>query len=59
MFSESQIGVEEVDYEELGLYLALTMEAKDMKKLGITEVCPEENRIEDDHPRLHLVAVRK
>jgi hypothetical protein len=41
MFSESEIGVEEVDYEELGLYLALTMEAKDMKKLGITEVCPE------------------
>jgi hypothetical protein len=36
MFSESEIGVEEVDYEELGLYLALTMEAKYMKKLGIT-----------------------
>jgi hypothetical protein len=41
MFSESEIGVEDVDYEELGQYLALTMEAKDMRKLGITEVCPE------------------
>ena len=30
-----------MDYEELGQYLALTMEAKDMRKLGITEVCPE------------------
>jgi hypothetical protein len=41
MFSESEIGVEDVDHEELGLYLALTMEAKDMWKLRITEVCPE------------------
>ncbi|CAB4043091.1 Hypothetical predicted protein [Paramuricea clavata] len=41
MFSESEIGVEDMDYEELGLNFALTMEAKDVKKLGITEVCPE------------------
>ena len=40
MFEESNINFEGVDYEELGLYLSLKREPRELAGRGLTQVCP-------------------
>ncbi|CAB3989958.1 Hypothetical predicted protein [Paramuricea clavata] len=37
---ESNVKIDGVDYEEVGLYLALNIKPEMLKKIGIAEVCP-------------------
>ena len=40
VFYESSVKVEDVDYDELGLYLVLTMKPEELEELNLTDVCP-------------------
>ena len=40
VFFESNVKIDGVDYEEVGLYLALNIKPEMLKKIGIAEVCP-------------------
>ena len=39
-FERKGIGIEGIDYEELGLYLALTLEPDELVRAGIGDQCP-------------------
>ena len=40
MFEESEVRIEGVDYEEVGLYLALNMDSREIEGKGLGRVCP-------------------
>ena len=40
IFFDSDVTLEGVDYEEVGLYLALTKKRSTLKRAGLEEVCP-------------------
>ena len=40
VFFESNVKIDGVDYEEVGLYLALNIKSELLKKIGIAEECP-------------------
>ena len=40
VFFESKVQVEGVDYEEVGLYLAINTESEVLQRSNITDVCP-------------------
>ena len=44
-FQKKQIKIEGIDYEELGLYIALNLDEEEIKKCKLDEVCPKRARI--------------
>ena len=43
-FDKMKITVDGIDFEELGLYIALCCEAEEIANVGLVEVCPTRNR---------------
>lgn len=40
VFYRSSVKIEEVDYQEVGLYLALNKNPEELRELGLAESCP-------------------
>ena len=57
MIKESEIKLEGVDYEEVGMYLAICKESKDLEALKIQELCPKRKHKQGRKPTLTGQAV--
>ena len=57
MIIKSEVTIEGVDYEEVGLYIAVSYEKEELEKAGIQDMCPKRKQKQGRKPTMTGQAV--